>query len=112
MAQAEMTGGSFSSVGRSATSTQAEVSTLGWGRGRGRPSRGRRGRTCASQLDSVDQGIGFTRKSHNMREALCRDRYCEEEVDITQLVNERRKVALWNSKDVMAEEQQLIFFLM
>ena len=82
VAQAEMTGGSFSSVGRSATSTQAEVSTLGWGRGRGRPSRGRRGRTCASQLDSVDQGIGFTRKSHNMREALCRDSYCEEEVDI------------------------------
>ena len=64
------------------TSTQAEVSTLGWGRGRGRPSRGRRGRTCASQLDSVEQGVGFTRKSHNMREALCRDRYCEEEVDI------------------------------
>ena len=84
VAQAEMTGGSFSSVGRSssATSTQAEVSTLGWGRGRGRPSRGRRGRTCASQLDSVDQGIGFTRKSHNMREPLCRDRFCEEELDI------------------------------
>ena len=81
VAQAEMTGGSFSSVGSSATSTQAEVSTLGWGRGRGRPSRGRRGRTCASQLDSVDQGIGFTRKSHNMREALCRDSFCEEEVD-------------------------------
>ena len=81
MAQAEMTGGSFSSVGSSATSTQAEVSTLGWGRGRGRPSRGRRGRTCASQLDSVDQGIGFTRKSHNMREALSRDSFCEEEVD-------------------------------
>ena len=81
MAQAEMTGGSFSSVGRSATSTQAEVSTLGWGRGRGRPSRGRRGRTCASQLDSVDQGIGFTRKSHNMREALCRGSFCVEELD-------------------------------